>query len=283
MRREPRLCMRSTRASGARRRSATPACSPCVAVVFGALFALGLDERVAPRGRPGACAPSSAARTAATRRDHGRHAEEPYEDTGRAEREVYDADCDNSLPGDRVARGRRRPDRRRRGRRGLGEPRAHLRLLPRHASAATPTTTAARELIATVHFCETPGEHVRQRVLERRPDGLRRGLRRRRWTSRRTSSRTRSPTARRISSTSASPARSTSPSRTSSPPTSTPDDWEIGEDLPNGADPRHVRSRRGSATRRTSTTTTPRPTTATPPTTTAPCTPTPGSRTTPTT
>jgi hypothetical protein len=32
-------------------------------------------------------------------------AEEPYEDTGRAEREVYDADCDNSLPGDRVREG----------------------------------------------------------------------------------------------------------------------------------------------------------------------------------
>jgi hypothetical protein len=32
-------------------------------------------------------------------------AEEPYEDSGRAEREVHDADCDNLLPGDRIREG----------------------------------------------------------------------------------------------------------------------------------------------------------------------------------
>jgi len=125
-------------------------------LVFVALFALGLDGRVA-RAVEGAVCVITGGSNCEQPDGTTAGAEEPYEDSGRADREVYDADCDNSLPGDRVREGDDGPT-------GDGEADAAWENLGRTYDYYRDTfgrdsyDDSGAELIATVHFCEKPGE-----------------------------------------------------------------------------------------------------------------------------
>ena len=145
-------------------------------LVFVAVFALGLDGRVSRAVAGSVCMITGGSNCERPDGTTGGRPEE-YEDSGRADREVYDADCDNSLPGDRVREGDDGPTGDERGGRRLGEPRAHLRLLPRHVRPRLlrQQRGRARGLGALLRDAR---RGLRQRLLERRPDGLRRGLRR---------------------------------------------------------------------------------------------------------
>jgi len=127
-----------------------------LALVFVALFALGLDGRVA-RAVEGAVCVITGGSDCEQPDGTTAGAEEPYEDSGRAEREVYDADCDNTLPGGRVREGEDGPT-------GDSEADAAWENLGRTYDyyrdnfGRDSYDNSGAELIATVHFCETPGE-----------------------------------------------------------------------------------------------------------------------------
>ena len=125
-------------------------------LVFVAVFALGLDGRVSRAVAGSVCMITGGSNCERPDGTTGGRPEE-YEDSGRADREVYDADCDNSLPGDRVREGDDGPT-------GDSEADAAWENLGRTYDYYRDTfgrdsyDNSGAELVASVHFCETPGE-----------------------------------------------------------------------------------------------------------------------------
>ena len=122
--------------------------------MFVAVFALGLDGRVSRAVAGSVCLITGGSNCERPDGTTGGRPEE-YEDSGRADREVYDADCDNSLPGDRVREGDDGPT-------GDGEADAAWENLGRTYDYYRDTfgrdsyDDSGAELVASVHFCESP-------------------------------------------------------------------------------------------------------------------------------
>jgi bacillolysin len=124
-------------------------------LVFGVLFTLGLDQRLARTIEGAVCVivgGTECVKPDGTTTELGEH-----EDSGRAEREVYDAECDNDLPGELLREGDDEPT-------GNSEADAAWENLGRTYDYYRDTfgrdsyDDSGAELVATVNFCETPGQ-----------------------------------------------------------------------------------------------------------------------------
>ena len=71
------------------------------ALVFAALFSLGLDSKVSASVHEAVCTITGGSNCAAPSGGGGGE----HHDSGRADREIYDLECDNDLPGDKIREG----------------------------------------------------------------------------------------------------------------------------------------------------------------------------------